>query len=48
MRVFTPAWFDQIIFSRWPMQAAATARARMEEPKYCKVKVLRFARNNWP
>ena len=30
----TPAMFDQIIFSRWPMQAAATARARMAEPKY--------------
>ena len=29
---------DQIIFSRWPMQAAPTARARMADPKYCKVK----------
>ena len=30
----TPAMFDQIIFSRWPIQAAATAKARMAEPKY--------------
>merc|ERR1719234_2234451 len=26
-----PAMFDQIIFSRWPKQAAATARARKEK-----------------
>ena len=37
--VFTPAMLDQIIFSRCPKQAAATARARMEEPKYWKGQV---------
>ena len=30
---------DQMAFSRWPMQAAATDRARMEEPKYWKEQV---------